>query len=73
MKKWTCSDGPELIPVPIDSRRYQSILADLAELIYDHFASLPAPSHLAPSIESTSKDNSRTHTPRNRAAEGKAA
>lgn len=72
MKKWTCSESPELIPIPVESKRYNQILAEIAELLYDHWASSPQinSSFLAHSIESYSVEDSRTQTPHTRAAEG---
>jgi len=70
MKKWTCSESPELIAVPIESKRFKQILAEIAELLYDHWASSPQPSFLVDSIESHSVENSRTQPSQTYAAEG---
>ncbi len=38
MKKWEHSGKAELIPVYIDSKRYQTILADITELLYEYWS-----------------------------------
>ena len=52
MPKWTCSKKPELVPIPIDPKRYEQILAEIAELLYEYWANsippLPRSIHCSP-------------------------
>ena len=34
MAKWTLENEPELVPVEVDPSHYQSMLAELAEILY---------------------------------------
>ncbi len=39
MPKWEISQKPELIPVSLALHRYDPVLAEIAELLYDYWAS----------------------------------
>jgi len=38
---WNASLPPEKVVVPVESKRYEQILAEIAELLYNHWASSP--------------------------------
>ena len=52
MAKWAVETGPELIPVSIDPRRYQALIAELAEILYSLACQLKT-------VSSTDKDSSK--------------
>ncbi len=39
MAKWTCTTEPELIPVLIDPKHHDQLLAEAAAILYNYFRS----------------------------------
>ena len=40
MAKWSVETGPELIPVPVDQRQFNELLAEVAELLLSSYCQL---------------------------------
>ena len=54
MKSWELTQRPELMPVPVDTKKYTQNLAELAELLYYYFCSCQSHLNRSPNLKSLS-------------------
>ena len=52
MAKWKLELAPEMIPVPVDPREFNRLLADLSEILYRCFSQLDPRFKKSPSAQS---------------------